>query len=149
MSDAWTTEFAARELLAVLPLLNRIVAGEVRREAGEETTMPQFRVLALLADEPLTLSVLARKRRVSLQSIGELVQTLVTRGWIERTPHPSDRRQYVLTLTERGRSHYERAQAQTLRQLIPLLATLSEDELAAVQIGLPALHRVLTRDEEI
>src|SRR5262249_5821492 len=58
---------ATQELLAVLPLLNRIVAAEVRREAGEETTMPQFRVLAHLAAGPLTLSALAKKRRVSPQ----------------------------------------------------------------------------------
>jgi DNA-binding MarR family transcriptional regulator len=48
-------------LLAVLPLLNRLVAADVRREAGEETTMPQFRVLAHLAAAPLTLSALAKK----------------------------------------------------------------------------------------
>jgi hypothetical protein len=66
---AETTLEATRELLAVLPLLNRLVAAEVRREAGEETTMPQFRVLAHLSAGPLTLSVLAKKRRVSLQSM--------------------------------------------------------------------------------
>ena len=46
----WTSEDATREVLAVLPLLNRIVGAEVRREAGEETTIGQFRVLAHLAD---------------------------------------------------------------------------------------------------
>ncbi|HEU5088563.1 MAG TPA: MarR family transcriptional regulator, partial [Roseiflexaceae bacterium] len=105
---------ATRELLAVLPLLNRIVAAEVRREAGEETTMPQFRVLAHLEGEPLTLSALARRRRVSMQSMSQLVQALVVRGWIAREPDPNDRRQSLLRLTEQGREHYVRAQAQTL-----------------------------------
>ena len=136
------------ELLAVLPLLNRIVASEVRREAGEETTMPQFRVLAHLAAEPLTLSALARKRRVSLQSMSEQVQALVVRGWVAREPDPRDRRQSLLQLTSHGRSHYERAQAQTLRRLVPLLARLSDDELAAVRMALPALRRVLIQEED-
>ncbi len=143
----WTTEEATRELLAVLPLLNRIVATEIRREIGEETTMQQFRVLAHLADSPLTLSALGRKRRVSIQSVGELVQALVERGWIIRIPDPSDRRQQLLHLTDQGRERYERAQDQALCRLAPLMDELRADEIAAVQQALPALRRVLTREE--
>ena len=144
---SWTSEDATRELLAVLPLLNRIVAGEVRREAGDDTTMPQFRVLAHLADGALTLSALAKRRRVSLQSMSELVQVLVERGWIARTADPSDRRQHLLQLTEHGRAHYERAQEMTIRRLAPLLAQLSAAEMAAVSTALPALRRVLAQEE--
>jgi DNA-binding MarR family transcriptional regulator len=138
---------ATRELLSVLPLLNRIVAAEVRREAGEEITMPQFRVLAHLSAGPQTLSVLAKKRRVSLQSMSELVQALVERGWIVRTPDPSDRRQSLLGLTDEGRAHYERGQALTLERLAPLMAQLTPEELAAVRMALPALRRVLIQEE--
>ena len=143
----WTPEDATRELLAVLPLLNRIVATEVRREAGEETTMPQFRVLAHLVDSPLTLSALAKRRRVSLQSASELVQALVERGWIARTPDPTDRRQHLLQLTDSGSAHYQRTQEMTIRQLAPLLAQLSAAEMAAVRTAIPALRRVLTQEE--
>lgn len=145
--SAWTAEDATRELLAVLPLLNRIVAADVRREAGEETTMPQFRALSHLADGPVTLSALARRRCVSLQSMGELVQTLVERGWVARTPDPHDRRQSLLQLTDQGRAHYERANDRTMRHLMPLMAGLTPDELAAVRVALMALHRVLAGEE--
>jgi DNA-binding MarR family transcriptional regulator len=145
--DTWTSEDATRELLAVLPLLNRIVASEVRREAGEETTMGQFRVLAHLSEGPLTLSVLAKRRRVSLQSMSGLAQLLVERGWIARTPDPTDRRQHLLALTDHGRAHYERAQEMAIRHLAPLLARLSAAERAAVRTALPALRRVLIQEE--
>jgi DNA-binding MarR family transcriptional regulator len=145
---AWDGERTTNELLTILPLLTRIVAEAVRREAGAETTMPQFRALAILADEPQTLSALARRRRVSLQSMGTLVQALVERGWIMRTPDPLDRRQALLALSEMGRTHYEQAQAQSVRSLLPLIATLSEEELRAVQVALPALHAALTREED-
>ena len=138
----------AQELLAVLPLLNRIVASEVRHEAGEETTMPQFRVLAHLAAEPTTLSALAKKRRVSLQSMSELVQALVARGWIMREADPCDRRQHVLQLTDHGKRHYERAQTQTLQRLVPSLGQLSDEELAAIKMALPALRRVIIQEED-
>jgi DNA-binding MarR family transcriptional regulator len=144
--DDWTPEQAAQELLAVLPLLTRLVAAEVRRE-GDETTMPQFRVLTHLAEGPLTVSGLARRRRVSLQSMGELVQLLVERGWVARAPDPTDRRQQLLILTEHGRQYHEIMQTRVMAQIVPLLARLDAHEMAAVQVALPALHRIFAGDE--
>lgn len=140
-------EELTNELLAILPLLMGIVAAEVRREAGEATTMPQYRVLAHLAAQPLTLSGLAKQRRVSLQAMSELVQALVERGWVVRVPDPRDRRQQMLHLTEQGRQRYERAQHQTLQRLIPLMSQLDETERVAVRQALLALRRVLAGEE--
>lgn len=142
-------EQTARALLDLLPLLNRLVVEAVQREAGADTTMPQFRVLALLADGPQTASVLARRRRVSLQSLGTLAQALVERGWVQRVPDPRDRRQQLLSLSAVGQAHYERAHAQTIRALLPLLSTLDAERLRAVQVALPALHGALTSEEDL
>jgi DNA-binding MarR family transcriptional regulator len=144
-----TAEETARALLAVLPFINRIMAAELRHEAGEDTTMPQYRVLDYLSAEPLTLSEIARLRRVSLQSAGELVQGLVDRGWITRVPDPTDRRQMKLHLTEAGRQQYLRASNRMLEHLVPFMEMLTDEEIAAVQIALPALRRVLAREESI
>jgi DNA-binding MarR family transcriptional regulator len=144
MNIHWTAEVATRELMAVLPLLNRIISAELRIEAGEDTTMPQFRLLALLGEQPQTLSALAAKRRVSLQAAGESIQTLVERGWVTRTPDPTDRRQSLLALSDVGQAHYLKAQSRMLARLIPLLEKLSNEEMDAVQLTLSALHRVLS-----
>jgi DNA-binding MarR family transcriptional regulator len=80
--------------------------------------------------------------------MGELAQLLVERGWLTRAPDPHDRRQSLLQLTDEGRSHYERASDLALRRLVPIIDRLSAAELAAVQLALPALHRVLTSVEE-
>jgi DNA-binding MarR family transcriptional regulator len=143
----WTPEQATRELLAVLPFLNRLMAAELRAEAGEETTMPQFRVLAYLSEKSLTLSAIAQMRRVSLQSAGELVQSLIERGWIMRTPDPDDRRQWPLHLTELGQAKYQLARERMLRRLTPLVSQLNEAEIAAVQVALPALRRALAGEQ--
>jgi DNA-binding MarR family transcriptional regulator len=137
-------EQATRELLSILPLLNRLMVAELRHEVGEDTTMPQFRVLAYLDKEPHTLSAIARLRHVSLQSAGELVQILVERGWIVRTPDPLDRRKSLLNLTEVGRERYQQAQGSILKRLLPLMENLNPDEMSAVQVALQALHRVLS-----
>lgn len=132
------------ELLTVLPFLNRLMVEEVRREAGPDTTMPQFRVLQFLSNGPMSLSELARQRRVSLQSMGELAQALVDRGWVARRTNPIDRRQQLVELTRLGRRHYLRAQDNMLKRLTPLMAQLSQNEHVAVRTALSALHRVLT-----
>jgi len=143
MSTSLTT---AQELLAVLPLFNRIMAVELRQESDDETTMPQFRVLGYLAEEPLTMSAIARRRHVSFQSAGELVQALVERGWVIRKPDPSDRRQSLLHLTEAGLAKYEQAQSHMLERLSSFMDQLDEDEKTTIQQALQSLHRVLVQE---
>jgi DNA-binding MarR family transcriptional regulator len=143
MSTSLTT---AQELLAVLPLFNRIMAVELRQESDDETTMPQFRVLGYLAEEPMTMSAIARRRHVSFQSAGELVQALVERGWVVRMPDPSDRRQSLLQLTEAGLARYEQAQHHMLERLASFMDQLDEDEKTTIQQALQSLHRVLVQE---
>lgn len=133
----------AHDLLSILPLLNRVMIVELRQEAGEETTMPQFRVLSYLQETPLTVSDIARRRRVSFQSAGELVQTLVERGWITRIPDPKDRRQSLLHVTEVGQGAYERVQAHMLERISELVDGLSEDDKALIRRAMSLLQTVL------
>jgi DNA-binding MarR family transcriptional regulator len=144
-----TAEETARELLALLPLVNRIMAAELRQEAGEDTTMPQFRVLTYLSEQPLTLSEIARRRRVSLQAAGDLIQTLVERGWIHRVPDPSDRRQILLNLTDEGKQKYQGAYSRMLIHLTPFMEMLSDEETSAVRVALNALQRVFSGQEVV
>ena len=57
-----------------------------------------------LGVEGLPLGVLVRDLRVSKQAAGQLVDTLVLRGYLERTVDLADRRKLTITLTERGRA---------------------------------------------
>ncbi|HLA43337.1 MAG TPA: MarR family transcriptional regulator [Aggregatilineales bacterium] len=140
-----TAEESAQALLAILPRINQIMIAELRRDPGEDTTMPQFRVLGYLAEEgSLILTDIARRRHVSLAAASVIVQALVERGWIMRTPDPDDRRQIHLQLTDAGRQQYEQVNQRMLANLIPLMALLSDDEITAVKTALHALERVLT-----
>lgn len=57
--------------------------------------------LALGADDA-PLGELIRELRISKQAAGQLVDTLVTRGYLKRGVDESDRRKLTITLTERG-----------------------------------------------
>src|ERR1700761_7960305 len=58
--------------------------------------------LALGAGE-IPLGQLVKELRVSKQAAGQLVDTLVLRGYLERTADKEDRRKLTVNLTERGR----------------------------------------------
>lgn len=133
----------AQDLLAVLPRLNRIIAAEVRHEVGEAASVAQLRLLNELDGGPQTLSTVARLQRVSPQAICVLANDLVERGWLERTPHPHDRRQHLLGVTEHGRAAFTQARERALQQITPLLDCLSEAEIQAIMVALPALRRAL------
>ena len=57
-------------------------------------------------------------------------------------------RAIVVTGTHYSRENSERAQNKALRTLMPFLAELSPEEVGAIQQALPALRRVLTRDDQ-
>lgn len=134
----------ARALLDTLPLLNRTVAAILQGDAQDTLTMPQFRALAHLSGGPLTVSELARRRRVTMASMGELVQALVERGLIARHANPQDRRQSQLSLTEAGQQRYQAAHNLAETQLAARLnAELSAEEIAAIHAAMPALQRAL------
>lgn len=50
------------------------------------------------------LGQLVRELGISKQAAGQLVDTLVLRGYLERTVDAEDRRRLTVTLTERGRA---------------------------------------------
>src|SRR6202012_1185195 len=59
--------------------------------------------LALGAGD-VPLGQLVKELQGSKQAAGQLVDTLVLRGYLQRTPDPGDRRQLTVTLTERGQA---------------------------------------------
>ncbi len=143
-----SAEQIARELLTLLPRLNRIVARDLRAEFGDEATIVQMRVLGALDVAPLTLSALARQREVSLQAASEHVQSLVARGWVKRTPDPDDRRQHLLSLTESGLHQLEQVREHITDQFLPIVQRMLPQEADGLHQGLLALRRILT-DETV
>jgi DNA-binding MarR family transcriptional regulator len=86
------------------------LARRVRREHADalaewDVTPSQARALRVLASrvEGMRPSVLADELRIAPRSATDVVDGLEARGWVARTPDPTDRRATVLTLTVDGR----------------------------------------------
>jgi DNA-binding MarR family transcriptional regulator len=59
-------------------------------------------VLGSIARNGSPLAEIITGLGVSKQAAGQLVDTLVLRGYLDRSPDPEDRRRMTVTLTERG-----------------------------------------------
>jgi DNA-binding MarR family transcriptional regulator len=59
-------------------------------------------VLGGIARNGVPLSEIIGELGVSKQAAGQLVDTLVVRGYLDRSPDPADRRRLTVSLTERG-----------------------------------------------
>jgi DNA-binding MarR family transcriptional regulator len=93
--------------------------------------------LALGSDVPLR--ILVKQLGISKQGAGQLVDTLVMRGYLSRSVDEQDRRQLIVALTERGRGAAEvqaRAREDVDRKLA---AAVGEEDVHAARRALAAL----------
>ena len=63
-------------------------------------------VLGILADapDPLAPNEIAERLIISRATVTGLLDSLETRAYVRRTPHPTDRRMLLIELTESGRA---------------------------------------------
>jgi DNA-binding MarR family transcriptional regulator len=59
-------------------------------------------VFRFVLDEGVRLTEIAERAKLTKQSVGEVVDDLVERGYAKRIPDPNDRRAKLICLTERG-----------------------------------------------
>lgn len=94
--------------------------------------------LALGAGD-VPLASLIRDLRISKQAAGQLVDTLVNRGYLARNIDEQDRRRLIVTLTDRGRA--AAATQATARERVDaeLVAKVGPECVAHTRIALAAL----------
>jgi len=98
--------------------------------------------------EGITIGQLVRELRVTKQAAGQLVDTLVLRGYLDRATDAEDRRKLIVTLTPRGRAAAE-TQAAARERIDTALATcVSPADLAGTRRTLAALIDIGRTDHE-
>jgi long-chain acyl-CoA synthetase len=118
--------------------------------APVDLSLPQYRVLALLAEGSAASSSLADRLTVSPPSITAVVDGLVARDLVVRKPDPSDRRRLNLELTDDGRRLLVEADDSVHARLDAIAAHLDRAESAHAVQRLEEWHDALDsfRDEK-
>jgi len=131
----------------------RQALGELNRRLREQATLSdrltwtQLRVvLRLDRDGPSTVTALARAEDMRSQSMGEVVASLRSAGWVVGAPHPTDGRQTLLSLSPTCRATVlanRAAREDWLQQGIQ--SRLTPDEQQQLAAALPLLRRLAER----
>lgn len=96
--------------------LGRLYSQQFDRRARIDLglTQAQVRLLAVLAahdDEPVSQAELAQKVGVTPMAVAALCDRMAAAGWIERRPHPEDRRVNHLHMLPKARQALQQAMA--------------------------------------
>jgi DNA-binding MarR family transcriptional regulator len=117
-------------LIVLVKTLNQALRGALDDALrGTGHTLPQQAVMATLARLPgASNAQLARAAFVSPQSMGEILQSLEAKGWVARSPSPTNARVLETKLTPAGMRAVASAGAELAKVEDRLTAALSASE---------------------
>jgi DNA-binding MarR family transcriptional regulator len=103
----------------------------------------QLAALAILDRHPaMTPGELAEHEKVQPPSMTRVIAVLEERGLLQRAPHPTDRRQVVLSATDEGRALVSQARRRRDAWLAKRLNELTPQERALLRAAAPVLEKL-------
>jgi DNA-binding MarR family transcriptional regulator len=112
----------------------------------DDMTLPQFRVLLLIARAPERANRLATQASVSRPSLTGVLDGLVGREWVRRLEVDGDRRGVSLEVTPAGRAALRHAQQAVRTRLDDVLELIAPERRAVAEEGLAALGEAMDLD---
>jgi len=134
----------SRLLLGTIPHMMRSVRLAMRDAKRSRLTVPQFRVLGCVSLAPCTGKQLADWQGVSVPAISRMVDCLVRRQLLLRTPDTADRRQVQLRPTQKGRKEFQRLHESVQARLAERIATLDAPKKKSLKTGLTILGELFS-----
>ena len=131
----------------------RISVSRLARRLRVERLMPELAEPALSDTQLAALATLERHgamspgdlaehEKVQPPSMTRVIAALVDWGLVTRAPHPTDRRQVILTVTPDGRSLVQKVRRRKEAWLARRLAELSPQERAILREAAPILEKL-------
>lgn len=112
--------------------------------SSDGITDGQYAVLATLScTGPMTPGALAEDQHVQPSPMTRTVSALETAGLVRRTPHPTDRRQVLVEITEAGDAEVRETRRRRNEWLARRLSTLSAEDRAVLARATVILREVV------
>lgn len=111
--------------------------------AGQFTPSEIHLIDAIGLEEPILMSELAAKLNVTKGAITQLAKKLEIKGAIQRSPHPSDKRAVLLSLTDIGEIAYKEQEAVRVHFYKLLASQMDSHEMAVFEKGIDITIEVL------
>jgi len=126
-----------------LRTITRLLIRRAYQNSGDGPSRSEQGVLAWLEDKgELTPGDLASREKVRPQTMGQTLDSLSSRGWIKRRPHPTDRRYLLIELSAPGRKALLKSREMRQVWLVRQLEELSSRDRETLAAALVVLERI-------
>ncbi len=111
---------------------------------GSDLTPNQMHAIEIIGHEKsLRMKELAEKLGVTTGTLTVTVDRLERKGLIERRPHETDRRSYLIVLTEAGEVHFAKHHEFHLKLTEEIASALTSEELKTFELVLEKVIKLL------
>ncbi|OQA42642.1 MAG: putative HTH-type transcriptional regulator YusO [Chloroflexi bacterium ADurb.Bin325] len=119
------------------------IRAHIRQAATEQfgIGIEQFQILRHIRRGRSSVSELADARSISRPAVSQIVDALVNKGLIVRTPDAHDRRRTRLALTAAGDALLDAVFKDTRRWMMQLFSRLDDEELQELVRGMHSLRK--------
>jgi DNA-binding MarR family transcriptional regulator len=129
--------------ISVSRLARRLRAERLTKGLEPELSDTQLAALAALErHSAMTPGELAEHEKVQPPSMTRVITALEERGLVMRAPHATDRRQVVLTVTDRGRQVVHQSRKLREAWLAQRMRELTPQERATLRAAAPILEKL-------
>ncbi|WP_435583135.1 MarR family winged helix-turn-helix transcriptional regulator [Amycolatopsis thermoflava] len=143
----------AGDLPGLLALTFRALMDEIHEhlaaEGFDDVRPAHGFVFHFLSHRPATAVELGEHLGITKQAAVQLVDELITRGYVERRPHPTDRRSRLVVLTPRGRQCIDRVVAHSRAAEERWVHLIGADDFARMHQGLSAFADDMARHRRV
>ncbi|MGW6375696.1 Rv0880 family HTH-type transcriptional regulator [Rhodococcus sp. NPDC055112] len=139
------TRTLASDLSLAVVRLTRHLRG---RRTDSQVSLTQLSALASLsADGPLTPGALAAKERVQPPSMTRVIASLADLGLVVRTPHPTDGRQIIVSLSDSGQALVTDETSAREKWMNDRLAALDDSQIAVLRESVEIISSMVSDSE--
>jgi DNA-binding MarR family transcriptional regulator len=131
--------------ISISRLARRLRVEQRLTVGGPDPALSDIQLAALAAlerNEAMTPGELAEYEKVQPPSMTRVIAVLEERSLVRRSPHPTDRRQVILTVTDEGRSLVDRVRRRKEAWLAQRMQELSAEEVAILRAAAPILEKL-------
>ncbi|WP_345352194.1 MarR family transcriptional regulator [Rhodococcus olei] len=139
------TRSLASDLSLAVVRLSRHLRG---RRADSPVSLTQLSALASLDEHgPMTPGGLAAKERVQPPSMTRVIASLADAGMVARTPHPTDGRQIIVSLTDAGHALLADETSAREKWMTAQLAVLDDEQLEVLRQSIDIIGGMVTNSD--
>jgi DNA-binding MarR family transcriptional regulator len=131
--------------ISVSRLARRLKVEQRLGVGGPDAALSDIQLAALSAlerNQAMTPGELAEYEKVQPPSMTRVIAVLEERNLVQRTAHPTDRRQVILTVTAEGRALVHRVRRRKEAWLAQRLDELSPAEVEVLRAAAPILEKL-------